>query len=101
MSGGDEHFLNEVLVPLLDGGNALAASLLGLVLAYGLPLDVADICKSYNTVFNGDKVFNIDLTADVFDGSSSFSSPYFLFISSSSLQIISSTLLPWAGEVSR
>ena len=80
MGGGDKHFLNEVLVPLLDSGNALAASLLYLVLAYGLTLDIADVSKGDNAVLNGDKVLNIDLTADIFDRSSSLVGVLLLYL---------------------
>lgn len=80
MGGSDKHFLNEVLVPLLDSGNALAASLLNLVLAYGLTLDVADVSKGDNAVLNRDKVLNIDLAADIFDRRSSLVGVFLLYL---------------------
>ena len=67
MTGRNEHVLNEVLVPLLHAGNALAAALLNIVKFHGLALDVTYICVGNNAVLLGDKVLNIDLAADRFD----------------------------------
>ena len=68
----DEHLVYNVLFTLLHAEHALAAALLCLVCIKSHTLDVADVCICKYAVFLRNKIFNIDLTAYVFDRSTSF-----------------------------
>ena len=63
----DIHFLDEIVLTLLNAGNSASAAVLSLIGRHGGPLDITRVGVGYDALLNGDEVFNIDLAADILD----------------------------------